>query len=78
MRIDTSVDFPAPLRPTSACASPGRTAMCALIRALVAPKLLETPWAATTGRPMPAAPGPAAVARECSMVSPVFPSASTC
>src|SRR5581483_10046699 len=49
---DTSVDLPAPLRPTSACASPGATSMPTSIRARVAPKLLDTAIAVATGRPV--------------------------
>src|SRR5271165_5736505 len=37
VRIPTSVDLPAPLRPTSACDSPGMTRMCASLSATVAP-----------------------------------------
>ena len=64
VRSDTSVDFPAPLRPTSACASPGATEMPTSISARVAPKLLETASAVATGRPVV----PAAL-RSCSVIA---------
>src|SRR5262249_10076111 len=64
VRIDTSVDFPAPLRPTRACDSPGSTVNPTSCSATVAPKCLLTPIAWATGfpawlmagRPLPAAP----------------------
>ena len=37
VRIPTRVDLPAPLRPTSACDSPGMTRICASLSATVAP-----------------------------------------
>src|SRR2546421_7852623 len=51
VRIDTSVDLPAPLRPTSACDSPGSTVNPTPSRATVAPKRFVTPSAAATGMP---------------------------
>src|SRR5256885_3373692 len=47
--METSVDLPAPLRPTSACDSPGRTVSPTSLRATVAPKCLLTPNASATG-----------------------------
>src|SRR5690349_19328343 len=61
---DTSVDLPAPLRPTRACASPGAMEMPTSIRARVAPKLFDTPMAVATGRPV----APAAL-RSCVVIN---------
>src|SRR5436309_15735873 len=52
--MDTNVDLPAPLRPTSACASPCRTLSWTPLSAVVAPKRFVTPVACTAG----AAPAP--------------------
>src|SRR5205814_2257915 len=49
VRIETSVDLPAPLRPTNACTSPGSTRRSTLSSATVAPKRLLMPVASTTG-----------------------------
>src|SRR5690349_25124568 len=57
VRTDTSVDLPAPLRPTRACASPGATVIRASRNATVAPYLLLMPVASVTGTgsPLPCA-----------------------
>src|SRR4051812_2124522 len=45
----TSVDFPAPLSPTSATTSPGMTSISASVRACTAPKRFEMPFSDRTG-----------------------------
>src|SRR5215212_2098110 len=45
----TSVDLPAPLSPTRATTSPGRTSKSTLLSAWTGPKLLLTPFRARTG-----------------------------
>src|SRR4051794_5315424 len=61
VRIETSVDLPAPLRPTSAWASPWRTEMPTPARAVVAPKRFVTPDTSTAGAsPAPSSAGDAA------------------
>src|SRR3954449_118072 len=45
----TSVDLPAPLSPTSATTSPERISKSTSWRACTGPKLLLTPWSASTG-----------------------------
>src|SRR5674476_582912 len=47
--ILTSVDFPAPLSPTSATTSPGKTLIETSLRACTAPNLLPIPVSASTG-----------------------------
>src|SRR5215207_300684 len=47
--VFTSVDLPAPLSPTSATTSPGRTSKSTSLSAWTGPKLLLTPFRASTG-----------------------------
>src|SRR5215469_14795084 len=49
VRIETSVDLPAPLRPTSACDSPAVTRRLTFASAAQEPKRFVTPLASTTG-----------------------------
>ncbi|CAJ6525035.1 putative sugar ABC transporter, ATP-binding protein [Burkholderia pseudomallei ABCPW 107] len=51
VRIDTSVDLPAPLRPTSACDSPARTHRSTSASAMCGPKRFVSARASTTGAP---------------------------